>query len=83
MRLYLTFAQDAQARIIVPRLPVLKRHVRMVQHLRGLLALFTPEGISCLRTYDSLVQAARYSEQEPTEAEFKVGMQTYQQLLEM
>ena len=83
MRLHLKIASDAQARIIVPRLPVLRPHVRMSQHLRPLVALFTPDGVSCLKTYDTLVQLARYSIREPTDVEFEQGIRAYQELLNM
>lgn len=55
----------------------------MKQHLSALSALFTSEGLSCLETYDSLVQFARYSSREPTEVDFELGMGAYQQLLEV
>ncbi|KAF8516359.1 hypothetical protein JB92DRAFT_2910784 [Gautieria morchelliformis] len=74
---------DAHARFVVPRLPTLRPHVRMMQHLRPLAALFTPDGLSWLRTYDSIVQLARYSSREVTETEFELGMQAYQELLEI
>ncbi|KAF8585581.1 hypothetical protein K439DRAFT_1646589 [Ramaria rubella] len=74
---------DAQARVIVPRLPALRPHVRMIQHLGALAALFPSDGVSCLKTYDATVQLARYSKEEPTEAEFERGMRAYQELLDM
>ncbi|KIJ45120.1 hypothetical protein M422DRAFT_251314 [Sphaerobolus stellatus SS14] len=74
---------DAQARLIAPRLPVLRPHVRIAQHLRALTALFPVEESSCLYTYDSVVQKARYSEEEPTEEEFESGMKAYQQIIDI
>jgi len=47
------------------------------------MALFPPDGTSCLQIYDSAVQIARYSEEEPTEAEFESGMKAYKEIIDM
>jgi len=74
---------DAQARLIVPRLPALRPHIRMAQHLRTLAALFPSDGFSCLHNYNSIVQLARYCQREPTETEFETGMLAYKELLDI
>ncbi|KAF8523140.1 hypothetical protein BU17DRAFT_86293 [Hysterangium stoloniferum] len=74
---------DAQARLIVPRLPILRPHIRMAQHLRALAALFPPERVSCVEKYDTAVQMARYSDQEPSEIDFDLGMRAYQDIVDM
>ncbi|GJJ08764.1 hypothetical protein Clacol_002983 [Clathrus columnatus] len=73
---------DAQARLVLPRLPVLRPHVRMAHHLRILTALF-PTDNSCLKIYDLAVQKARYSETEPTETEFESGMRAYHDIIDI
>lgn len=54
----------------------------MSHHLRILTALI-PADNPCLKIYDSAVQKARYSEYEPTETEFELGMRAYQDIIYM
>jgi len=74
---------DAHARHIVPRLPILRPHIRMAQHLRPLAALFPPERVSCIQKYDTTVQMARYSDQELSETGFDLGMRAYQDIVDI
>jgi hypothetical protein len=48
----------------------------MLWHLRTVLALFPRDslGLTVVHYYDSAIQLARYSTIEPTEEEFRLGM---------
>lgn len=73
---------DTQARNVLPHLPVLRPHVRMGHHLR-ILAALVPADNPCLKIYDSAIQKARYSEYEPTQTEFEMGMRAYQDIIDI
>ncbi|KAF8140089.1 hypothetical protein EV363DRAFT_1393010 [Boletus edulis] len=58
---------DARAHLVIPNLPPLKPHCRMIHHFRF-------EGLTPLHYYDSAIQLARTSTGEPTEDEFTLGL---------
>ncbi|KIJ21588.1 hypothetical protein PAXINDRAFT_165053 [Paxillus involutus ATCC 200175] len=68
---------DARAHLIIPNLPPLKPHSRMIHHFRYILPLFPKddEGLTHLHYYDSAIQLARTSDREPNEEEFLLGLQ--------
>lgn len=73
---------DGAARRLLPSLPPLKPNTRMLTHLRTLL-IFIPVGSNCLKIFDAIVQVARYSEQDMTEAEFAAGVMAANELRAM
>ncbi|KAF8213370.1 hypothetical protein K438DRAFT_1089433 [Mycena galopus ATCC 62051] len=72
---------DALAHTVIPAHPPLKPHVRMLHHFRFILPLLNSntddedEEFTPLHYYDSAIQLARNSAEEPTEEEFLLGMQ--------
>ncbi|CAK5264762.1 unnamed protein product [Mycena citricolor] len=69
---------DVLARLVMPSHPTLKPHVRMLHHFRFILPLLNSdeEEFTPLHYYDSAIQLARYSAEEPTEEEFVLGFQS-------
>ncbi|KAI0001979.1 hypothetical protein BJV77DRAFT_938483 [Russula vinacea] len=69
-------ALDAQARLLIPSLPPLRRNDRISHHYRFIAPLMPTddEGRSPLHYYDSAIQLARQADREPTEREFEVGI---------
>ncbi|KAF9458192.1 hypothetical protein BDZ94DRAFT_1240172 [Collybia nuda] len=67
---------DALAHIIIPTLPKLKPHGRVLHHFRFILPLLPldEDGLTPLHYYDSAVHLARISHNELTESEFELGM---------
>lgn len=52
----------------------------MLHHLRTIVRLFTRDelGLTVVHYYDSAIQLARFSTKEPTEDEFRMGMDAAQ-----
>ncbi|KAJ3990535.1 hypothetical protein F5890DRAFT_1569751 [Lentinula detonsa] len=67
---------DSLAHLVIPTHPPLKPHARMIHHFRFILPLLpsNEDELTPLHYYDSIVQLARISHQEPTEEEFELGM---------
>ncbi|KAF7339893.1 hypothetical protein MVEN_01906600 [Mycena venus] len=70
---------DALAHEVIPAHPPLKPHARMLHHFRFILPLLNSptdedEEFTSLHYYDSAIQLARNSAEEPTEEEFLLGM---------
>ncbi|KAJ3801651.1 hypothetical protein GGU11DRAFT_813902 [Lentinula aff. detonsa] len=67
---------DFLAHLVIPTHPPLKPHARMIHHFRFILPLLpsNEDELTPLHYYDSIVQLARISHQEPTEEEFELGM---------
>ncbi|KAF9240954.1 hypothetical protein BU15DRAFT_87512 [Melanogaster broomeanus] len=67
---------DARAHLIIPNLPPLKPHSRMIHHFRYILPLLPKDddGLTHLHYYDSAIQLARTSVREPNEDEFLLGL---------
>ncbi|KAJ8702834.1 hypothetical protein PTI98_001511 [Pleurotus ostreatus] len=77
---------DELARAVIPSHPAMKPHARMLHHFRFILPLLPSitseeENISFLHYYDSAIQIVRNSSREPTEAEFELGMQAAQEII--
>ncbi|KAF9499832.1 hypothetical protein BDN71DRAFT_1383360 [Pleurotus eryngii] len=77
---------DELARAVIPSHPAMKPHARMLHHFRFILPLLPSitseeENISFLNYYDSAIQIVRNSSREPTEAEFELGMQAAQEII--
>ncbi|KAH9946688.1 hypothetical protein B0H21DRAFT_742640 [Amylocystis lapponica] len=68
---------DALAHMIIPHHPILRPHARMLHHFRFILPLLPrdEDGLTPLHYYDSTIQLVRLASQEPTEAEYLVGME--------
>ncbi|KIJ68254.1 hypothetical protein HYDPIDRAFT_106417 [Hydnomerulius pinastri MD-312] len=68
---------DGRAHLILPNLPPLKPHSRMLHHFRFILPLLPKdgEGLTPLHYYDSAIQLARTSDREPSEDEYLIGLQ--------
>ncbi|KAJ7456701.1 hypothetical protein FB451DRAFT_1342200 [Mycena latifolia] len=73
---------DILAHMVMPAHPTLKPHVRMLHHFRFLLPLLNApdEEFTPLHYYDSAIQLARHSAEEPTEHEFALGMQAVEEI---
>ncbi|KAI0321701.1 hypothetical protein OF83DRAFT_1236985 [Amylostereum chailletii] len=67
---------DTLTRFLIPSLPHLRSNDRMLHHFRFIAPLIPKdnEGLSSLHYYDSAIQLARYSDREPSEREFQIGM---------
>ncbi|KAF7791924.1 hypothetical protein EIP86_002950 [Pleurotus ostreatoroseus] len=54
----------------------------MLHHFRFLLPLLPrdEDGLSPLHYYDSVIQLARHASREPTEAEFRLGIEAASQI---
>ncbi|KAG9314522.1 hypothetical protein JVU11DRAFT_5319 [Chiua virens] len=76
---------DARAHLVIPNLPPLKPHSRMIHHFRFILPLLPKddEGLTPLHYYDSAVQLARTSTREPTEDEFRLGLRAADEIRKM
>ena len=63
---------DKLAHQVIPHHPVLRPHVRMLHHFRFILPLWPKDGdgLTPLHYYDSGIQSARNSGEEPTEVEY-------------
>jgi hypothetical protein len=63
-------------RSVIRHQPPLMPHARMLHHLRTIVALFPRDeyGLTVVHYYDSAIQLARFSVPEPTEDEFRMGM---------
>jgi len=63
---------DKLAHQVIPRLPALRPHVRMLPPFRFILPLLAKDddGLTPLHYYDSGIQMARNSGEEPTEVEY-------------
>jgi hypothetical protein len=81
---HLKFADEA-ARLVIPALPVMKPHTRMLRHLRFILPLLPidADGMSPLHYYDSAIQIARNVSEEPTESEFEIGRNAASTILQV
>ncbi|KAJ7786012.1 hypothetical protein B0H16DRAFT_14396 [Mycena metata] len=73
---------DALAHLVMPAHPTLKPHARMLHHFRFILPLLNTEDeeFTPLHYYDSAIQLARNSAEEPTEQEFLLGMQAVEEI---
>ncbi|KAJ7139836.1 hypothetical protein C8R44DRAFT_605701 [Mycena epipterygia] len=73
---------DILAHMVMPAHPTIKPHARMLHHFRFILPLLNAEDeeFTPLHYYDSAIQLARNSAQEPTEAEFELGMQAAEEI---
>ncbi|KAA1468656.1 hypothetical protein DENSPDRAFT_834047 [Dentipellis sp. KUC8613] len=67
---------DALSRLLIPSMPPLRPHDRMLHHFRFIAPLLPKDedGLSALHYYDSAIQLVRHAEREPTEKEFEIGM---------
>jgi hypothetical protein len=76
---------DALAHIVVPSLPKLKPHGRILHHFRFLLPLFQKDGdgLTPIHYYDAAIQLARNSFREPTEEEFEAGIRAADEIIRM
>jgi hypothetical protein len=76
---------DALAHIVVPSLPQLKPHGRILHHFRFLLPLFQKDGdgLTPIHYYDAAIQLARNSLREPTEEEFEAGVRAADEITRM
>lgn len=63
---------DKLAHQVIPRHPELRPHARMLHHFRFILPLLPKDedGLTPLHYYDSGIQLARNSGEEPTEVEY-------------
>ncbi|KAJ7462675.1 hypothetical protein B0H11DRAFT_2159960 [Mycena galericulata] len=73
---------DTLAHMVIPAHPALKPHARMLHHFRFILPLLNGEDeeFTPLHYYDSAIQLARNSAEEPTEHEFALGMQAAEEI---
>jgi hypothetical protein len=73
------------AHIVVPSLPKLKPHVRILHHFRFLLPLFAQDedGLTPIHYYDTAIQLARNSSRELTEKEFDAGIRAADEIIRM
>ncbi|KAJ6604355.1 hypothetical protein DFH09DRAFT_1242369 [Mycena vulgaris] len=73
---------DLLAHTVIPAHPPLKAHARMLHHFRFILPLLNAEDaeFTPLHYYDSAIQLARNSAEEPTEHEFALGMEAAEQI---
>ncbi|KAJ7130071.1 hypothetical protein C8R43DRAFT_670160 [Mycena crocata] len=73
---------DILAHMVMPSHPTLKPHARMLHHFRFILPLLNAEDeeFTPLHYYDSAIQLARNSAEEPTEEEFVLGMQAAEEI---
>ena len=64
--------QDKLTHQVIPRHPELRPHVRMLHHFRFIIPLLSKDedGLTPLHYYDSGIQLARNSGDEPTEVEY-------------
>lgn len=71
---------DVMTRGVIRHQPLLMPHDRMLHHLRTIVKLFTRDefGLTVVHYYDSAIQLARLSTKEPTEDEFRMGMDAAQ-----
>ncbi|KAG8905325.1 hypothetical protein FRB99_000206 [Tulasnella sp. 403] len=71
---------DKLARTFLPDLPPLRPHRPMIDHLKRLDFVLLQNDSTRLRTYHSLVEQARYDEEEPTEADWEKCQEVVGQL---
>jgi len=71
---------DQDARTIVPSLPLYRPHLSAAQHFRPIASLITPHDPLCLDTYHRLIEKARYSQTEPSEADYERCLVLFAQL---
>ena len=76
---------DKLAHQVIPRHPELRPHARMLHHFRFILPLLQKDqdGLTPLHYYDSGIQLARNSSEEPTEAEYVRSMDAAHEIKRM
>ena len=76
---------DNLAHKVIPHHPELRPHVRMLHHFRFIIPLLPKDedGLTPLHYYDSGVQLARNSSEEPTEAEYARSMAAAHEIKKM
>ena len=75
----ITHTKDEMARLVIPSMPPLRPNVPIAFHLRHIRSLVSADksGEQYFHTYTSIIQAARYSEQEPTEEEYEAALMSF------